>query len=307
VGGGGASAGGGGAGGSGAQSQSCNAGLQCADISCCDAIEVPGASFMMGRSLAGTDAYASGSNDELPEHAVSVSSFRLETLEVTVGRFRTFVAAFDGTPPLAGAGANPLIPDSGWRDEWVDSLAASQQELIQGLRCTGTDYTWTDDPGAHENMAMNCVSWFEAFAFCAWDGGRLPTEAEWEDAAAGGAQNLLYPWGIDAPSVSEPRANYFGSDASPLIEVGSHPAGNGAWGHRDLAGGMWEWVLDWYNAAWYMGGGATCDDCANINDDTIRVLRGGSWSTGADSLRAAARLGVDPTSRDINVGFRCAR
>ena len=307
AGGGGTSAGGGGAGGSGAQSQSCNAGLQCADISCCEATVLPGGSFPMGRSSGGTDAYAGGSNDEQPEHDVTVASFGLETLEVTVGRFRTFVAAFDGTPPAPGAGAHPLIPGSGWRAEWNDSLPASKDELIQNLHCTGASDTWTDDAASNETMAINCVSWFEAFAFCEWDGGRLPTEAEWEYAAAGGSQNLLYPWGIDAPSVSEPRANYLDSDGSPFVAVGSHLPGDGAWGQRDLAGGMLEWALDWYNAAWYVGGGSVCTNCANLNDGGGRVLRGGSWSNGVDSLRAAARLSVDPSSRDINVGFRCAR
>ncbi len=286
---------------------SCMTALTCSGLSCCDASIVPGGSLPMGRSQGGTDAYGAGSSDELPEHTVTVAAFALDTFEVTVGRFRQFVGHFDGTPPAVDAGAHHLIPNSGWRAEWNASLATSQAALIANLKCSPTDQTWTDSPDTHEGMAQNCVSWFEAFAFCAWDGGYLPTEAEWEYAAAGGSDNRLYPWGSDDPSANTALANDSLSDASALVAVGSHPSGNGKWGHRDLAGGMFEWIFDWYNAAWYSGGGASCGNCANTEDGSFRGLRGGSYLTGASFLRAAARLDDTPTNRDVNAGFRCAR
>lgn len=286
---------------------SCGKGLDCGGVSCCDVITVPGGSFMMGRGEDGADAYAAGVDDELPEHTANMGSFALDTFEVTVGRFRAFVNAFDGTPPAVGAGANPNLSDSGWQAEWNTSLATSQAMLLSNLKCSETYQTWTDAPGANENMAINCVSWFEAAAFCAWDGGRLPTEAEWEYAASGGSENRLYPWGTDDPTVNTALSNSADSDGSPRVAVGSHPTGNGKWGHRDLAGGMFEWNLDGYNAAWYGGGGAQCSNCANLSDRSYRVLRGGSWLTDASFMRGAARLNDSPVNRAYNTGFRCAR
>ena len=306
-GGGGASTGGGGgAGGEIPEGPSCEGGLDCGGTSCCQSIRVPGGAFPMGRSLGGSDAYA-GANDELSEHAVTVAGFALDTFEVTVGRFRRFVDAFDGTPPAAGAGAHPLIQNSGWQAMWSSSLADSRATLVSGVKCSPDSQTWSDVAGADENAAINCVSWFEATAFCAWDGGRLPTEAEWEVAACGGSENRLYPWGADDPSSNAAFASHVSSDGTSLLKVGSHLLGNGRWGHRDLAGGMFEWNLDWYDAAWYGGGGAACVNCADINGASSRVVRGGSWLSEGPRLRAAARLGDTPSNRSENAGFRCAR
>ena len=225
-----------------------------------------------------------------------------------MGRFRKFVAAFNGTPPPNGAGAHPLIAGTGWQSAYNANLPASQDALLTNVQGCGSDTTYATT-GLNDAMPMNCVNWYEAFAFCIWDGGRLPTEAEWEYAAAGGMDNRLYPWGSEDPAVNTGLANWYYSDFSPFVAVGSHPSGNGRWGHRDLAGSMWEWAFDFYDAAWYTGGGSTCSNCANLTDSGWRVLRGGSWQDPGDLLRAAARThcsgGPDCRARDF--GFRCAR
>lgn len=291
----------------------------CQGESCCTTLSVPGGSFPMGRSVAGSDACPVGDNcddaSEMPEHPATVSSFELDKYEVTVGRFRKFVnwyVANTVSAPAAGWGEHPQIPGSGWNSDWDSSLAGTQESLTAALGQLSYP-SWTDMPGPNEQKPITTMNWFEAFAFCIWDGGRLPTEAEWEYAAAGGDENRLYPWGSQPPD--ETLAVYdCDGDGMPfceltdLLDVGSLPLGNGRWGHSDLAGSVKEYVLDAYDTGWYAGAGATCDDCANTAFDNLtRVRRGGSWDVAQDFIRAAHRLPASELSRSGFLGFRCAR
>jgi formylglycine-generating enzyme required for sulfatase activity len=283
-------------------------GTECQGKSCCEDILVPGGTFPMGRSDSGTDQDSKGTSGEQPEHDVAVSDFYLETYEVTVGRIRAYVEQYDGTPPPPGEAAHPRIAGSGWQEAWNGNLAQTQAELVDrlnGLVSNPHDITWTDTAGANEAYPINSLSWYDAFAFCAWDGGRLPTEAEWEYAAAGGMDNRLYPWGLAPPSPT--HANYTKTERSPLVDVGLHTTGAGRWGHQDLAGSVYEWVLDWYDSGWYSAGIYPCDDCANLSTGDTRTYRGGSWNAFAETLRAAFRGASSPTVTYIDVGVRCAR
>ncbi len=280
----------------------------CAGGDCCEALPVPGGVFQMGRSDDGSDAFADGFADEQPEHAVTVSGFALDRFEVTVGRMRRFVEQFDGAVPGVGAGAHPLIEGTGWKGEWDAELPESREALLAQLfePELAPFCNWTAAPGDREAAPVNCVSWYVAFAFCAWDGGRLPTEAEWEYAAAGGDENRLYPWGATEPD--ETLANFGGRDAYVSVPVGSKPAGAGRYGHEDLAGSMWEWTYDAWSEVWYATGGAACVDCANTMDAEQRgTYRGGAWTNGAATLRAAIRNNFLRRNTNTNIGFRCAR
>jgi formylglycine-generating enzyme required for sulfatase activity len=231
----------------------------------------------------------------------------LNTFEVTVGRFRKFVEAYDGSTPPQGAGAHPLIAGSGWQSAWNVLLPASKVDLIAALKCDSYDQTWTDAPGLNERYAINCVDWYQAAMFCAWDGGRLPTEAEWEYASAGGDSNRLFPWGSEAPGPGKDFANQWYSDGIPFVNVGAHPLGAGRWGHQDLGGGMFEWVLDWFDGAWYSVGGNTCVNCANLTPSSSRSQRGGAFYYDEYYMRSAYRGDDYPTDLNHVNGLRCAR
>ena len=301
---------------------SCAGGLVCAygGVSCCESNLIPGGTFPMGRGTedCGSTGCQSGAGnegcpenclctaEEQPEHAAKVADFFIDTFEVTVGRFRKFIDAYTGDHPASGAGAHPLIAGSGWQSPAWDAYLPAKATFIANIKCDVALKTWTDTPADHERFPMNCLNWYEAFAFCIWDGGYLPTEAEWEYAAAGGDANRLYPWGSDDPSIKDFYANDYYSDKSPLVDVGTFPAGRSRWGQLDMAGSMYEWVIDWFDPAWY-GKSATCDNCANLTASVDRVFRGGDYYQFADRLRAAFRVGHNPITRANSVGFRCAR
>ena len=282
-------------------------GDSCQGESCCTAVEIPGGTFPMGRGDSGTDAFPSGGSSETPEHDTTVADFWLDKYEVSVGRFRNYINAWDGSPPPDGAGAHPAIPGSGWRSAWT-GIAADPQELMTSLLCNSSYQTWTINPGPNDSKPINCVSWYDAFAFCIWDGGRLPTEAEWEYAAAGGTENRLHPWGDTAPDCT--LTNYRLCPADSAAEVGAH-AETGRWGNKDLGGNVSEWVFDLFSDTWYSTGGMVCVDCVNADTGSNRVRRGGNFrdSNNATWLRAAMRGSENPSAdwNDESTGFRCAR
>ena len=280
---------------------------------CCDSPDVPGGTFF--RDYDGVTF----TNKSYP---ATVSDFRLDRFEISVGRFRAFVDAGLGTqasPPAAGDGAHPLIAGSGWDSSWDASLAFDTPTLMAALRCESDEpqyATWTDTAGTGDNLPINCLTWYEAFAFCAWDGGRLPTEAEWYYAAAGGTEQRIYPWGGTVPDANTDLAVYgcyyngngTCSDVSNIAPVGSANAGAGRWGQVDLAGNLNEWTLDWYAPQYF---DLSCNDCALLTDTTsslARVIRSSSfWDPVTARLMSAPRFANGPDRRSHLLGARCAR
>jgi len=268
--------------------------------SCCASSTVPGGQFFRNASSA---------------YPATVSDFRLDVYEVTVGRFRRFVSAYNRDSIAAGSGKNPNNPsDPGWDPSWTSKLPVDESALRVAVTCDAAfqstdcipppnDCTWTQNEGSHENLPMNCLSWYTAFAFCIWDGGRLPTEAEWEYAAAGGSEQRVFPWSSPPANntVDDRYAVYCGGSCSGPQNVGSKPLGNGKWGHADMGGNVWEWTLDLLADPQ-----VPCNDCANLTLGTDRVFRGGGWF---NSELALITTNHAPTSPDtpIDHGVRCAR
>jgi formylglycine-generating enzyme len=286
--------------------QSCARPLVCSSVSCCIKTSIPSNSFTMG-----TDTDLDRNPNESPAHLATLDSYLMDKFEVTVGRFRSFYQTYDGTLPAAGSGAHPAHADSGWQANFAASMPASKGELLSQINCDPSGYqTWTNNTGAHENMPMTCISWYVAFAFCIWDGGRLPTEAEWELAASNGSSENEFPWGNNSP---DPTTNAVISclgdgiaNCSPadILPVGSRPTGANKWGNQDLSGSVWEFTTDYYDATYYSTVG-TCNNCINLTNSGKKIIRGGDFSDSTNQVRATERTSSLPLTASPYVGFRC--
>lgn len=188
------------------------------------------------------------------------------------------------------------------------------------LACSGLFDAWTSAPAGNERLPINCLTWYTAYAFCIWDGGFLPSRAEWEYAAAGGSEERQYPWGSTPPGTSSQYAIYNcfyqpnpdgGSRCwgiANIAQVGTATLGGGKWGHLDLAGEIDEWLLDWETD--YVD---PCVDCTlttvpNVADQ-MRWQGGIGWyGNHATSDFEPPQLAADiPASGSLIEGVRCAR
>jgi formylglycine-generating enzyme required for sulfatase activity len=208
-------------------------------------------------------------------------------------------------------GGNGLAATAGgYEPGWMASDNVQISPTDANLACS-PDSTWTAVSSGQENLPIDCVNWYESYAFCIWDGGFLPSEAEWEYAAAGGDQQREYPWGSAAPGTASEYAIYgyyytctlgtCAGAAAQIAPVGATPGGAGRWGQLDLAGNVSQWNLDW-NMAY-----VPCTDCADVTPLKVRGSRGGSFGGSASYLLVSWRGGGPPTYRGVGLGFRCAR
>jgi formylglycine-generating enzyme required for sulfatase activity len=169
---------------------------------------------------------------------------------------------------------------------------------------------------------MTCLNWWESYAFCIWDGGFLPSEAEWRYAASGGDEHRLYPWGATAPGTQNQYAIYDccypdnqcrgsgGPECAGFVNaapVGFADLGAGRYGQVDLVGSVFEWLVDHYAPFT-----SPCTDCAAFTAaDANRVLPGGGYRSSITPYLASSNrnnISYAETFRgDFAVGARCAR
>jgi gamma-glutamyl hercynylcysteine S-oxide synthase len=265
---------------------------------------VPAGEFVLGVDAA-TEPYSL--DNERPAHVVDVPAFRIGRVPVTNGEWRQFID--DG-----GYRQRRWWSETGWAHREQAGLTAPLFWNSGALAGTRTRFGYVEDIPADEPVQH--VSYFEAEAYAAWAGARLPTEVEWEKACAWDPHTRSrrrYPWGAAEPTAE--MAN-LGGDALRPAPVGAYPAGASTYGVEQMLGDVWEWttsplrpwpgftpmVYDMYSAPFFDSGIGTRPPGAG----DYRVLRGGSWAVSASILRPSFRNWDHPIRRQIFSGVRLA-
>lgn len=320
-------------------SSAAEADFESKDVSHEGMVWIEGGTYRMGASD------AEGRPDEYPQHTVKVDGFWMDATEVTNAQFAEFVEATGYVTTAERA------PD--WEElkkqlppgtpKPHDSLLVAASLVFTpparqvALHNPGQWWSWQkganwrqpQGPGSsikgRENYPVVQVSWDDAVAYAHWAGKRLPTEAEWEYAARGGAQNQLYPWGNEDVEAGKAKANTW---------QGTFPSNNTTWdkysglapvksfgankyGLYDMAGNVWEWCTDWYDANYYRKvatgvsenpeGPQKSFDPQEPNTPK-RVVRGGSFmchSSYCKGYRVTSRMKSSVDTGLENTGFRC--
>jgi iron(II)-dependent oxidoreductase len=252
---------------------------------------VPGGEFVLGVDAV-TEPHAL--DNERPAHVVEVPAFRIGRVPVTNGEWQQFID--DG-----GYGQPRWWSDRGWAHRQEAGLTAPQFWNPDGTRIR---FGHVEDIPADEPVQH--VTFFEAEAYAAWAGARLPTEVEWEKACAwdpaAGARRR-FPWGASEPTSH--LANLDG-DALRPAPVGAYPAGASAYGVEQMLGDVWEWTSSplrpWpgFTPMVYE------QDSQPFFDGDYNVLRGGSWAVASSIMRPSFRNWDHPIRRQIFSGVRLA-
>src|ERR1035437_5713616 len=277
---------------------------------------IPGGSFTMGNCMDPGEGYP----DELPLHTVNVSAFYMDTnvvsytLWTNVYQWATNHGYSFDNAGLGKAASRPVQTVT-WYDAVKWCNARSEKEGRAPCYYTNASQSQAAIYRSGQyDLATNWVNWVVS-------GYRLPTEAEWEKAARGGASGHRFPWG---DTISWDQANYCAyplSDGGYTYDVNPTSGYNPAWtgggypyttavgtfapngyGLYDMAGNVWQWCWDWYDGAYYSSSPGT--DPHGPAPSSSRVLRGGSWLNYARNCRAAYRNCIYPTYRNYYIGFR---
>jgi formylglycine-generating enzyme required for sulfatase activity len=204
---------------------------------------------------------------------------------------------------------------------FIDKYEVSNKDYRNFMKATGHSApAYWDDPRLNKpEQPVVGVNWYDATAFCEWQGKRLPTESEWEHAARG-PEGYSYPWG----NTFDPSKANFGQRKSATVPVDSMPEGQSYYGLHHMAGNVFEWVKDWYDPTFYkkvphgvnpagppkplwLGGTGTYVDRLTVGEK--RVIRGGSWIAAENTITTTHRFWNHPSNNSygVGLGFRCAK
>lgn len=230
-----------------------------------DSVVVPAGEFIMGTNDAREDVY--------PEHKVYLDAFEIDRYEVTNAQYWEFLEYMKKTN--------------------------DHSKCFKG-EPSGKDHTprfWDDEYYNVPDYPVVRIDWYDAYAYAAWAGKRLPTEAEWEKAARG-LDGRKFPWGNEWDPA---RCNLSG-EPKP---VGSIEGGKSVYGCYDMAGSVYEWCADWYLDTYYQE--APYRNPKGPDNGLRRVIRGGSRFSQPFQVRTFTRKSEQPNLFNLGLGFRCAK
>ena len=262
--------------------------------------EIPGGRFLLGGARDEPFVF----DNEKWAHPVEVRPFAIARAPVTQGEFAEFVEA-------KGYSRKEFWSETGWTSR--EGLGAEHpvywkpESAGRWLR-RNFDHWVPLEP----HRPVLHVNWWEAEAYCNWAGRRLPTELEWEVAASAAPKHLerelgdakrRFPWGDDSAG---PQHANLGWRAMGAVDVNALPAGDSAFGCRQMIGNVWEWTASDFGP--YPG--FEVDPYREYSQPwfgTHKVLRGGAWPTQPRLLRNTWRNFYTPDRRDVWAGFRTCR
>jgi serine/threonine protein kinase len=238
-------------------------------------IYIPKGDFIMG-----SDTYSF----EQPVQQISLDAYLIDKYLVTNRQFKQFVeeTGYQTDAEKAGFG--------------IVRIGRRMREF-EGA-------TWRLPDGAtpiegKEDYPVNQISYNDAIAYCEWAGKDLPTEAQWEKAARG-PNGSIYPWGNSEPD--DTTANFVDIDLGETTAVTTYEKGQSYYGAFDMAGNLNQWCKDWYAE-----GERQAENPTGPKEGTTRVLKGGSFTEGIDSLRSTSRTSAEPSASSAIYGFRCVK